>query len=341
MREHHTRKGFRNLETGHEPHRRRGSVLRWMLGFGPKEAPAIDPHSVPAGAAPRLPGDACGDTDPARLTVTWIGHATFLLRTAGLNLLTDPVFSERASPLRRLGPRRQVRPGVALEALPPIDAVLISHNHYDHLDQATVRALARRFPQARFFVPRGLRSWMARNGVRDVSEHDWWESAPLGALRLHCVPARHFSGRGLHDRNRTLWCGWVVEADAGHVLFAGDTGYSTLFAEIGRRFQPMRLALLPIGAYRPRWFMAPVHIDPPEAVRIHRDLSARTSIGMHWGTFRLTDEPLREPPEYLRLATRAAGLDDDEFDVMAIGETRLLDWEAASAVSKPQPLGAD
>lgn len=342
MREHHTRNGFRNPGAPAPRRRRWGLLLRWLMGLTPQEPAAVDPAQLPPGGAPRAGGRAGAHTQPVdgKLSVTWIGHATFLIRTDGLNLLTDPVFSERASPSQRVGPRRHVAPGMALDSLPHIDAVLISHNHYDHLDRASVRRLARRFPAARFFVPQGLGRWMQRNGAHNVSEHDWWEAGRCAALTVHCVPARHFSGRGLRDRNRTLWCGWVVESARGHILFAGDTGYSPVFGEIGQRFEPLRLALLPIGAYRPRSFMAAVHIDPPEAVRIHRELGARHSIGMHWGTFRLTDEPLNEPPAYLRQACREAGVDDTEFGVMAIGETRLLDWHQPTPQAAMPSLGA-
>lgn len=330
MREHHTRNGFRNLGAPATTRRRWGALARWLLGLSAKETPAIDPARIGKAPMPTAAPDhvLIAAPDPQRLTLTWIGHATFLIQTTGVNILTDPVFSERASPLSRMGPRRHTPPGLALAALPRIDAILISHNHYDHLDRASVQALAARFEHAHFFVPRGLAEWLRRAGIDRVSEHDWWESTSCTSLRLHCVPAQHFSGRGLHDRNRSLWCGWIIEAAQGHILFAGDTGYARVFAEIGRRFSPLRLALLPIGAYRPRWFMAPMHVDPPEAVRIHADLGARQSIGMHWGTFRLADEPLAEPPAYLAQARHAAGLSSHAFGIMSIGETRVLDWAA-------------
>lgn len=340
MHEHHTKNGFRNPGFPAGTRRRLGSLARWLLGLGADEPPAVDPARVPE--TPPLctaPNRALiAAPDERRLTLTWIGHATFLIQAAGVNLLTDPVFSERASPFPRIGPKRHTPPGLELAALPRIDAVLISHNHYDHLDRASVQALAERWGHARFFVPRGLSRWLHRAGIERVSEHDWWESASCASLRVHCVPAQHFSGRGLHDRNRTLWCGWVIEAGQGRILFAGDTGYAPVFSDIGRRFAPLRLALLPIGAYRPRWFMAPVHVDPPEAVRIHGDLGVHQSIAMHWGTFRLTDEPLAEPPLYLAQARCEAGISAQAFDVMSIGETRVLDWEFAN--HRHDPPGA-
>lgn len=317
MARHHTVKGFRNLE--HTPRHGWSALLRWALGLGPEEAPAVAPETVPDYRPDYArPDRALIDYPPdGAVTVTWVGHATFLVQLQGLNLLTDPVFSERCSPVAFAGPRRVARPGLALDELPPIDAVLLSHNHYDHLDLASVRALE----GARFFVPLGHRDWFAARGIDRVTEMDWWQNAALGDVRVHCVPAQHFSGRGVGDRNRSLWSGWVVEAAPGNLYFAGDTGYAPLFSEIGERLGPMRLALIPIGAYRPRWFMQPMHVDAAEAVRIHQDVRAQRSIAMHWGTFKLTSEPLAEPPLYLARARAEAGLSSEEFRAIKIGET--------------------
>jgi len=265
-------------------------------------------------------------------TVTWIGHATVLLQIAGVNVLTDPHFSERASPLAFAGPRRRVPPAIALADLPHIDIVLVSHNHYDHLDAASVRALARqRGGPPHFYVPLGVRAFFERRGIAVAAEMDWWDSASDAALDVHFVPAQHWSGRTLHDRNRTLWGGFVVEANGFRFIYTGDTGYSKDFAEIGRRFGAFDLAAIPIGAYAPRWFMAPHHVDPAEAVRIHRDLNATRSLGVHWGTFILTDEPLDEPPRKLADALAAAGVARDAFWVFRHGEMRVLASERAPA----------
>lgn len=272
-----------------------------------------------------------GDNDPAWLaanrredTLTWIGHDTFLVQWGGLNLLTDPIFSARASPLSFAGPRRLVPPALAFETLPPIDVVLVSHNHYDHLDAPTIKRLIGTFPDTHFVVPAGLRGWFTRRGAQRVVELEWWQGATLGTLTLTAVPAQHFSGRSLRDRNHTLWCGFIVEAAGRKLYFAGDTGYSRDFADIGARCAPIDAALIPIGAYEPRWFMRAMHVNPEDAVRIHQDIGARLSVAMHWGTFRLTTEALDEPPRRLATAVAAAGLAADCFRVLRHGETLRL-----------------
>jgi L-ascorbate metabolism protein UlaG (beta-lactamase superfamily) len=312
--------GFRNVHI--EPDGRFWDFWRWRLGLGPKEEPALPPGEVP----PYRPQVAAADLnslhhpDPKKIQVTWIGHSTFLVQVAGLNLLTDPMFSDRASPLTFAGPKRRVGPGVAFESLPPIHAALISHNHYDHLDLRSVTNLGNR---VRFFVPLGLAGWFRDNDLTQVDELDWWQTATLGKVRLHCVPAQHFSMRTVFDRNRTLWCGWVLETPAGAIYFTGDTGYCPHFKEIGERLGPMRLALIHIGGYQPRWFMRSMHANPDEAVQIHRDVRAEQSIGMHWGVFKLTDEPLSEPPRYLQRALKQAKIPEAAFAVLKIGETRV------------------
>jgi len=259
-------------------------------------------------------------------TLTWVGHATFLLQIAGLNVLTDPVFSRRVSPFTFAGPERLAPLGLTLEELPPIDLVMVSHNHYDHLDEAAVQAIAKVHPQAVFVVPLGLQRWFIARGITRVEERDWWQSVTVGAARVTVLPCQHFSGRGAFDRNATLWCSQLLEVAGRKIYFAGDTGYSPEFAEIGAAFPGIDLALLPIGAYDPRWFMKSVHVDPAEAVQIFQDLRARQAVAMHWGTFRLTLEPLDEPPQKLVAAMDAAGLARERFWVMQHGETRGLDY---------------
>lgn len=272
--------------------------------------------------------------DPAGLkanrygpTLTWIGHDSFLIQIDGLNLLTDPHFSRQAAPIQFGGlVRRVVAPGLALQDLPRIDIVLISHNHYDHLDLASVRNIARQHPQASFFVPSGLARWCGRQGVTRVHECGWWQSVEEQGCKFHLVPAQHFSSRTPFDRNRSLWGGWVVETPSGKRLyFAGDSGYSSDFKDIGTWLGPMDLSLIPIGAYEPRWFMAPMHVNPEEAVKIHRDVQSRCSVAMHWGTFRLTPEPMDEPPKRLSTALAQAGIPPEQFRVMRHGETCRLD----------------
>jgi N-acyl-phosphatidylethanolamine-hydrolysing phospholipase D len=262
------------------------------------------------------------------ISVTWVGHSTFLIQIGGANLLTDPIWSDRASPTRGSGPRRWIAPAVALDALPPIDVVLISHNHYDHLDDTTVRRIARHHPGAQWIVPLGLHRFLARRRISRVTQLDWWDETRVGPLTIGATPAQHFSARGLSDRNRTLWCGFAVSALDRRIFFAGDTGFHPEFARIGERFGPFDVALLPIGAYEPRWFMRPVHMNPEDALRAYQDLRAGSPsdrptsfVPMHWGTFRLTDEPMTEPPIRLREAWGAAGLDPALLRVLRHGET--------------------
>lgn len=312
---HHTSKGFRN----NYPHVRRG--LKDFLSF-------VNEYdwSRPSGAHFELAAN-----DPAALrantsepTITWIGHSSFLVQIGGKNLLTDPHFSPRAFPVQFAGPERWVPPGLALKDLPRIDMVFISHNHYDHLDEKSVLEIAKRHPEAQFFVPLGVKRWFKRRKIGNVVELDWWGKTEQQGATLHAVPVQHFSGRTATDRNKTLWCGWVIELAGRRIFFAGDTGYSKDFKDIGARFPYMDLALLPIGAYEPRWFMQAMHVNPEDAVKIHQDVKARLSVGMHWGTFRLTLEPMNEPPQRLAQALVAAHVSQDRFWVMQHGETRPL-----------------
>ncbi|MEO8136710.1 MAG: MBL fold metallo-hydrolase [Betaproteobacteria bacterium] len=258
-------------------------------------------------------------------SVTWIGHATLLLQIAGQNILTDPHLSARASPVQFFGPERRVPPGLSYDQLPHIDIVVISHNHYDHLDKGTVARLARQEGgPPHYLVPLGLKSWFHDLGIDTVTELDWWERRDVGGLTIHCVPVQHWSKRTLTDRNATLWSGWVIEHPSLRVFFAGDTGYSPDFADIGKRFGSFDLAAIPIGAYAPRWFMEPQHVDPAEAIRIHQDLHARQSLGIHWGTFELTDEPLDEPPRVLRAELEKQAIPAERFFVLQHGQTRRI-----------------
>ncbi|MGF6770216.1 N-acyl-phosphatidylethanolamine-hydrolyzing phospholipase D [Paraburkholderia sp. GAS199] len=270
-------------------------------------------------------------------TMTWIGHASALLQIDGVNILTDPVFSERASPFSFAGPKRYVPPGLALTDLPHIDVVLISHSHYDHLDAASVQALnAQAGGPPLFLVPLGIKAWLANKGIVNAQELDWSDRTRASGLDFWFVPATHWSARSLTDRNETLWGGWVVRTPphAAHpfsLYFAGDTGYSGDFKRIGAAFGCFDLALIPIGAYAPRWFMGPQHVDPQQAVQIFQDIHARKAIGIHWGTFELADEPLDEPPKKLADATRDAGLSPDAFTVLHHGQMMTLDTSTAGA----------
>lgn len=271
------------------------------------------------GAAPRLPYDTAAIARSPSLT--WIGHSTFLVRMDGVTFLTDPMFSDVASPLPFAGPRRMVPPGVPLAALPAVDFVLISHNHYDHADLPSVRQLAAR--GVRFVLPLGMGDWV-RGAGGEAIELDWWQEVELGGVRIHCVPAQHMSGRSLIDKGRHLWAGWVVRGPTRRFFHAGDTGYSTEFQTIGERLGPIDLATVAIGAYRPAEMMHYVHTTPEEALRIGRDVRAQRVVAMHFGTFDLADEPLDEPPLRFRAEAARRGLGPDRAWIMSVGETR--DW---------------
>jgi L-ascorbate metabolism protein UlaG (beta-lactamase superfamily) len=288
-----------------------GDVIKWMRTRQRTAWPAhvpLTPHPGPPQAVA-----------PGSVAITFIGHSTFLIRTASTVIVTDPVLTSHAGPFGRMGPRRVRPPGIAPRALPPVDLVLVSHNHYDHLQPASLRSFATR---ALFVTTLGVGRQLDRQeSPGQVHELDWWQTTTIGRAEVTAVPAQHFSARTPWDRNRTLWCGFVVRVDGVTVCFAGDSGYSPHFKGIGARFPSIDIALLPIGAYEPRWFMAPVHMNPEEAVRAHLDLGARASIGMHFGTFQLTDEAIDEPLRALERARAAHGLSAEAFRVLDAGES--------------------
>jgi len=256
-------------------------------------------------------------------TVTWIGHSTLLVQMDHASFLTDPIWSERASPIAFAGPARRVPPGVAFDALPPIDFVLVSHNHYDHMDLPTLRALADRDPRTRFVVPLGNATTLAGAGipVERVSECDWGGRVPVAGLEVVCLPAQHWSARGAFDRRLALWGSFAVLGPARRFYFTGDSGYFDGFSRIGEAFGPFDVAAVPVGAYEPTAMMRPFHMDPEEGLRAGRDLRARRIVAMHHGTFDLTDEPIDEPPARFRAAASAAGLGPEAALVLSIGET--------------------
>ena len=258
------------------------------------------------------------------LRVTFVNHATTLIQVDGLNVLTDPIWSERASPVSWAGPRRVRPPGLRFEDLPPIDVVLVSHSHYDHLDLPTLVRIARAFPRAHFYVGLGVAPLLAQQHIRNVRELDWWQELKLGVVTLAAVPAQHFSNRGLCDRDYTLFAGYVLRGPAGAVFFAGDTGYGPHFRAIGQKYGPLRLAILPIGAYKPEWFMGPIHLSPAQAVQAHDDLRAQTSVAIHFGTFDLGDDGQDEPPLALAraLAAQPVAHPAARFWVLGFGEGR-------------------
>ena len=254
-----------------------------------------------------------------------------LLQIGGLNVLTDPVFSQRAFPVQWMGPRRVMDPPIAIDVLPPLDVVLLSHNHYDHLDRPAVKRIAHAHPAATWIVPLRLGRYIRPWGAHDIIELDWWQEAVSHGLRITATPARHFSARRAGDRNRSLWCGFAFALDGMRAWFAGDTAYHPEFAEIGARCGPFDFVMIPIGAYEPRWFMERVHVNPEESVRIYQDVSAAhpaaespLMLGIHWGTFRLTDEPMDEPPRRTVELWRERGLDQDRLWIARFGETRPI-----------------
>jgi N-acyl-phosphatidylethanolamine-hydrolysing phospholipase D len=251
--------------------------------------------------------------------VTWVGHSTFLVQLDGVNIVTDPHWGDRASPVAFAGPRRLAAPGLRFEDLPPVHAVVISHDHYDHLDAATVERIARTH-RPTFFVPLGVKALIADMGARDVVELDWWESWRLRGLTFVCTPAQHSSGRGLHDQNRRLWSSWTVTSATKRFFFAGDTGYFHGLRQIGRELGPFDLALIPIGGYsgvRPRH---PNHVDPEEALQLFEDVRGRVMVPMHWGTFDFNREPFREPPDRLLAEALHRGI-EDSIAVLSPGQT--------------------
>ena len=261
--------------------------------------------------------------DGAAAAVTFIGHSTFLIQTAAGNILTDPMYSERASPLTWAGPRRVRQPAVRFDDLPPISTVLLSHNHYDHCDLPTLRLLAKRFNPV-VVTPLGNGRLVRSAGIRRVEELDWWQQTTIGAVPISLTPAHHFSARTPFDKNRALWGGFALTADHARIFFAGDTAYADFFSDIRRRLGPIDLAVLPIGAYEPRWFMRVVHMNPAEAVQAHLDLEAVQSIAMHFGTFQLTTEGIDEPPRALDEACRARNLPPSRFRILGFGESVRL-----------------
>jgi N-acyl-phosphatidylethanolamine-hydrolysing phospholipase D len=299
---HHLRNGFRNLDPQYSYpvlDRARRFFKRGFEGWPERGvAPAVVPND---GAVVRGNGE--------RPTVTWVGHATLLVQLDGLNILTDPHWGERASPVGFAGPRRLVAAGMRFEDLPPIHAVVISHDHYDHLDVDTVERLERAH-RPTFFVPLGIKEWLGDRGVRNVVEMDWWQSTVFRGVTFVATPAQHSSGRGLHDQNQRLWSSWVILGKSRRFFFAGDTGYTPSMKEIGTRYGPFDVAAIPIGGYSAWSERHPNHVNPEEAVQLFEDVRGKLLVPVHWGTFELNREPFREPPDRLMAAALARGLEE-------------------------------
>lgn len=308
---------FRNLDGSRNPHGLR-TVLKWKLGL--HEGRKI--RAAARAEVPRVQPDLAAVQTAAHPALTWIGHASYLVQLGGRSLLVDPVFSMRLAVVPRNGP-----PGLARAELPPIDVVCVTHNHRDHMDEASLRALG---PEPVYVVPRGLGAWFRRARLPRVVELDWWQGCEAGGFEITFVPSQHWSRRGLFDENTSLWGGYVIARDGLRVYHSGDTAWFDGFAEIGRRAGPIDAAMLPIGAYEPRWFMRTQHIDPIEAIAAFRDLGARRFVAMHWGTFKLTDEDLLEPPAMLVEHWDQQGLPTARREIPAIGQSVRLDREPSS-----------
>ncbi len=302
--------------------------LLWKLGYFTNQA---DLFSVPSDFSLYIPPIQKGH--PQAL---WINHSTFFIEIENTHILTDPIWAKRCSPLKSIGPLRQCPPSISLQDLKQVDHVLISHNHYDHLDKETVIALHTLYPSITWWVPIGVKAWFTKLGITQVKEFGWWESfsffSPTNSsllIKLTAVPAQHFSGRSLLDKDSTLWVGWVMEFNTSNhnkrLYFAGDTGYNSIdFKEIGSMWPHMDLSLIPIGSYLPKKFMAPVHVDPEQAVKIHKDVHSKKSVGIHWGTFHLSDEQGLRPAYDLSLALAQHKISPNKF--LAIPPGHAIDW---------------
>ena len=259
------------------------------------------------------------------IVITWIGHESFLYQNKDINVLTDPHFTQRASPLNFAGPKRYMAPGMKIDDLPNIDVVTISHSHYDHLDYTSVKLLSEKFENILFLVPLGLKKWFESKGIYNVRELDWWDSFTIKETLITFAPVQHWSARGLFDRNETLWGAWHFKNKFHSFIHLGDTGYTDDFRVIREKLGPVDLAAIPIGAYEPRWIMEFSHINPEEAVMTFLDLEASKAIGMAWGTFILTDEPVKEPPRELLKELKKSNISNEDFFILKHGESYLID----------------
>lgn len=290
--------------------------IHWKFFTTPEKWPKFVPLEITPNLGTSL--------KPKQVNVTFVNHSTFLLQFNGINILTDPVWSDRVSPVSWFGPKRVHKPGIKFRDLPKIDIVLISHNHYDHLDKETLSKLEDKYSPI-FLCPLGDAKLLQEIGINKAFELDWWKTLVFNDMEITFTPTQHWSRRTLLDTNRSLWGGYVIKFNSMTTYFAGDTGYSPHFKEIKKRLGGMNLSLLPIGAYSPRWFMQTMHMDPEEAIWAHKDLDSKKSIGIHHGTFQLTNEKRDEPSYKLRMYLRSNQLTKNDFLVLKPGESRIID----------------
>lgn len=320
-KQHHRLDGFVNSD-GTTVSKPFSDLLRWYRERYGKDLPPPPGEFIARYEDfPQKPFDKKQLEQYSAKTATWLGHATVMVRSNGFTMLTDPHFSVRAFPVQWAGPARKVQSPSRVENLPKIDVVVISHSHYDHLDYNTVVKLAKQQPDVLFLVPLGLEKLLKGWGITKVKEMDWWETHTIGENQVTFVPAYHWSARTLTDRNKSLWGGWTLKNADLNFYFSGDTGYSKDFAEIGKRLGPFDFSAIAVGAYEPRWFMKAQHINPDEAVKIHKDVGSRKSMGIHWGTFELTDEPLDQPIGDLKKALSEYRVSAADFELLGHGDT--------------------
>ncbi len=323
---HHTIDGFRNPAKDFEK-RKTKDLLKLMVWEGLIQS---KPDSLPDYPLERVENDgSLLRNNTSDITVTWVGHSTLLFQVDGINILTDPVWNDRASPVSFAGPKRKVPPGIGFTELPQIDIVLISHNHHDHLDKQTIKRLG---SKPLYVIPLGVGSFFEALGITHYTELDWWDSIRINNLEFIATPAQHFSGRTLFDKDKTLWCGWMFSGKRFRIYFAGDTGYFEGFKEIGERYGPIDLAALPIGGYSPAWYNEAVYMNPVQAIDAFDDLGAKRFLPVHWGTFPIGQEPINEPVILLKKEIKNRKLNEEDFLILKHGETRILESVRADSV---------
>jgi len=323
-KEHHTQEGF--INTPPTPKKSWKDVLKWRKE---RQSGSLKKPDFPENSPFLIsePDPRIFTKDPVLTSVTWLGHSSVLLQIQGLHILTDPHLTLRASPFSFIGPKRYTAPPISIDALPQIDYIVISHDHYDHLDVSTLKKMTQKQKDAppHILVPLGYKKLLASKGLTHVTEFDWWDKKTFGPVEIHCTPVQHWSRRSLTDYNHRLWSGWAVASKDFKFFFSGDTGYTHWFKKIGDTLGPFDASAIPIGAYAPRWFMKDAHMNVEDAIKAHTDLQSLFSFGIHWGTFILTDEPLSQPRERLNaLMKEKAQVDLKPFLTFKHGQTKVF-----------------